>query len=193
LGLRGVGHSHHKPEDIRAEGFLLQAKFARALDGLAAAGVLPGTGLVLDFGCGWGRWTRWLGEALGRAVGVDISESYIKAAQPTDHAEFVYQEDPLAPLPLEDGSVDLVFTCTVLQHLVRADLLGHTIREFDRVLAPTGALLLFEATEELSDKDHILFWSFAGYCNLFPWARLVEEWTTMIRGEKHSLMMGERR
>lgn len=73
--------------------------------------------LVLDAGCGGGRYARLLGEAGARVVGVDLSASVEKAAKLCAHLPRVQilQAD-LLDLPLKDHQFDLAFSIGVLHH-----------------------------------------------------------------------------
>jgi SAM-dependent methyltransferase len=73
--------------------------------------------LVLDAGCGGGRYARLLGEAGARVVGVDLSSAVEKAAKlcaPFPQVR-ILQAD-LLNLPLRDNQFDLVFSIGVLHH-----------------------------------------------------------------------------
>ena len=56
------------------------------------------------------------------------------------------------PLPLEDGSLDALWTCTVLQH-VPDDSYAWTCAELRRVLKPGALVLLFENTHRYPQRD----------------------------------------
>jgi SAM-dependent methyltransferase len=73
--------------------------------------------LVLDAGCGGGRYARLLGRHGAKVVGVDLSDAVEKAA--TLCAGFpdvaIVQAD-LLDLPLAEGAFDVVFSIGVLHH-----------------------------------------------------------------------------
>ncbi len=73
--------------------------------------------LVLDAGCGGGRYARLLAEAGARVVGVDLSSAVDKAAAhcaPYENA-LIVQGDLLAP-PVADDTFDFVYSIGVLHH-----------------------------------------------------------------------------
>ncbi len=73
--------------------------------------------LVLDAGCGGGRYARLLGEIGARVIGVDLSSAVEKAASlcaSMPHVR-ILQAD-LLDLPLQDRQFDLAFSIGVLHH-----------------------------------------------------------------------------
>ncbi len=73
--------------------------------------------LVLDAGCGGGRYARLLGERGARLVGVDLSAAVEKAAALCrDFPDVSIVQADLLDLPLADASFDLAFSIGVLHH-----------------------------------------------------------------------------
>lgn len=119
--------------------------------------VAPRRGTALDFGCGPGRLTAALAAAgFSRAIGVDISPSMLETARrlvgsasvpwpERDRCEFRHNDGPTLA-GIADDSVDLVYTCRVLQHMPPALAAGY-LREFLRVTAP-GGLVVFQLPAE---------------------------------------------
>jgi SAM-dependent methyltransferase len=74
--------------------------------------------VVLDAGCGMGRYLRVVGEAGANVVGLDLSESTRAARElTTDLADrvLVLRGDLLRP-PLNESSFDLIYSIGVLDH-----------------------------------------------------------------------------
>jgi SAM-dependent methyltransferase len=134
------------------------------IDGMLARldelNVSPRRGTALDFGCGPGRLTAALAAAgFSRAIGLDISPSMLDTARrlvasvpesSPEHpergrCEFRHNDGPTLA-GIADGSVDLVYTCRVLQHMPPALAAGY-LREFFRVTAP-GGLVVFQLPSE---------------------------------------------
>jgi SAM-dependent methyltransferase len=98
---------------------------------------------ALDFGCGAGRLTHALAAYFESVIGVDIAPSMIDIARRL-HAgipgvEFrVNGSNQLDSI--ESGSIDLVYTRLVLQHMAPRFIRGY-LAEFVRVLAPGGVLV----------------------------------------------------
>ena len=94
---------------------------------------------ALDLGCGTGEFTAALARAGAEAIGVEVAEAALERAR-ARHPELDFRLVPIdGPLPLEDGSFDLVWTSEVIEHV--ADT-GQWLSEVRRVLAPGGRLLV---------------------------------------------------
>jgi SAM-dependent methyltransferase len=94
-------------------------------------------GTVLDAGCGRGVpvLRRFLGKAK-RLIGIElVSFTDVPEGVETHNAD-------LANLPLEDGSVDLIISRSVFEHLLEPE---SVYLEFARVLKPGGQVLFLTA------------------------------------------------
>lgn len=104
--------------------------------------------VVLDAGCGHGRSLPLLMDAFRpeRLIGVDREDKVLANARPfaakIGRAVTLIQGD-CARLPLRDGSVDLIFCHQTFHHLVEQE---QCLREFYRILRPSGLLLFAEST-----------------------------------------------
>jgi SAM-dependent methyltransferase len=132
---------------------------SRALGELDRLGLSPGTGVAVDFGCGVGRLSAALARRFTEVIGVDISPTMLDEAKRFDQSggrcRFVLNEsDDLAFIP--DGSVDLVYSSLVLQHLP-ADLAKGYIREFARILAPDGVAVFQVASRPTASFKGLVF------------------------------------
>ena len=104
---------------------------------------LAGAGRLLDLGSNWGRWTIAAARAGFEVVGIDPSLGAVRAArrvasQLNVEAEFVIAD--ARHLPFSDGSFDVVFSYSVLQHLAAYDV-AEVLGECARVLRPGGIAL----------------------------------------------------
>lgn len=139
-------------ERLWGEGYLSPGgpeEVARVLDGLDLTGAT-----VVDIGCGSGGVTATLARDHGAAkvIGLDVEASACAAARQLaerwgvgDRVE-IRQVAP-GPLPLEDGSVDLVFSKDSIVHIADKHALA---REAFRVLRSDG---WFAASDWLISHD----------------------------------------
>lgn len=94
------------------------------------------TGAVLELGCGWGEFINRVRAV--RRIGMDLNpESRQRLAE---GVEFLYQ-DCSAPWPIEDASLDAIFTSNFFEHLPDKATLARTLRHALRCLRPGGRLV----------------------------------------------------
>jgi SAM-dependent methyltransferase len=94
---------------------------------------------VLDLGCGAGRFLAALREAGADPVGVELAEAALERARANVPAVDLRLVEEDGSLPLEHGSVDLVWCSEVLEHVADTE---HVLLEVRRVLRPDGRLLV---------------------------------------------------
>jgi SAM-dependent methyltransferase len=148
--------------------------------------------LILDFGCGIGRFTADLAE-LGKckAIGVDPIASLLELAPPADNVEYRLMTN--GRIPLDDATADVVFIVLVLGAITSDRDLKATIAEIDRVLAPDGLLFIVENTTPKRANQSTRFRSPEQYATLFSFAELAFMDSYDELGETHSIMSGRRR
>src|SRR5262245_17551251 len=83
-GARGVMNLRHQDGESATVLDRQQAVLGPLLDSC----LLPSDQRVLDFGCGPGRFTPWLAEKVGHAVGVDPVARYLALAPRTASVEY---------------------------------------------------------------------------------------------------------
>jgi SAM-dependent methyltransferase len=95
---------------------------------------LPGA-VLLDVGCDDGLDTARIAGHLGaaRAIGLELADGAVERARA--NGIDVRHVDITGPWPLEEGSVDVVHSNQVIEHLAETD---HFMREIRRVLRPGG-------------------------------------------------------
>jgi len=106
----------------------------------------PGSLTALEIGYGGGRLLNAAACHFGRAVGIDIhhEEAEVRALFERlgrDNVELHTTDG--SGIPLEDGSVDFVYSFIVLQHLPRYESFVRYVEETHRVLSPRGVAQLF--------------------------------------------------
>jgi SAM-dependent methyltransferase len=107
---------------------------------------------VLDVGCGYGRYLRWLGERGFEAVGVDANAEVVQANRAAGLTCRTPEE-----LAAAGGIFDVVLMCHVIEHFRPDELISFMDQYLDR-LRPGGHLVV--ATPLLSssfydDFDHV--------------------------------------
>lgn len=122
--------------------------------------------LVVDLGCGTGRFTGALAEALAaRVIAVEPADNMRAVAEAKPNpASVCFVPGRADDIPLEDEAADLVFMSQVVHHLPD---LPQALREIRRVLRPEGRLCIRQTTRENLDSYY--------YQRFFPEARAVDE------------------
>lgn len=114
---------------------------------LAELADLPAGASVLDVGCGRGGTDRFLmRERSARVVGIDLSARQLTEAKKSADDEglaehLTYLEASMTAIPLEGESMDCVWLQEALMHCHDK---AQAVREFSRVLKPSGVVVLQE-------------------------------------------------
>jgi SAM-dependent methyltransferase len=94
--------------------------------------------LVLDAGCGNGRYSYLASEHGGRVIGVDLSDAVDAAAENTEGCDDVQIiQGDIFRLPFAPGAFDVIFSIGVLMHTGEAQLAVQHLRP---LLAEGGSL-----------------------------------------------------
>lgn len=103
---------------------------------------LPVDAIVMDVGCGSGRWSRILAPSVGTLHLVDASTEALGVARRNlaDVPNCLFHEASVAALPVPDGTMDLVYSLGVLHHVPDT---AAAIRECARKLKPGAPILLY--------------------------------------------------
>jgi SAM-dependent methyltransferase len=125
---------------------------------------------VLEVGCGYGRVTPWFGKFTdaSQVIGIDHNERSIRLAKreyPADRYSWLVGGAENADESFGAGSIDVVLTWTVLQHL-SPKLATKTATSIQRILDQNGYLIIVEETES-DDADHVWGRSPSEYDALF--------------------------
>ena len=91
---------------------------------------------VLDLGCGYGEFINTVPAA--RKFAMDLNPSTANRLNSDIH---LFAQDCSQPWPLEDSSLDVVFTSNFFEHLPNKQLLQATLIEAFRCLKPGGRLI----------------------------------------------------
>jgi len=106
-------------------------------------------GMIVDLGCGVGRWKSILGSYGVYAAGVDFSREMLQRNPSSE----VFVSD-ICTLPFDDKEFDTAFICTVLQHLVDDEMCVKAIEEAQRV---SKRLIMIEAMCNWTPLEHIAY------------------------------------
>ena len=104
---------------------------------------------ALDFGCGAGRSTRFLGKLGFEAVGVDVSRSMVEMAtrlDPDGTYVLIGDGDFAA---FEPESFDLVLAAFPFDNIPGVEKRQALLRELGRLLSPAGRIVLLGSTPEI--------------------------------------------
>lgn len=129
--------------DHYADGTYQWWHLSRPSPELAAAlsdGWLPGSGRVLDVGCGLGSEAGYLASEGWRAAGIDLSRTALRRAA-AEHGDVAFACTDVRVLPFASGCFDAAVDRGCFHYLPAADrpCYGGELR---RVLRPGGKLLL---------------------------------------------------
>ena len=140
---------------------------ARAVWAEAFRAAVPSTPLriLLDVGCGTGRFTAFLADVFGSpVVGVDASVAMLEARAPAPGASLAFLGAEVAALPFCAGSFDVALL-SMVYHLLTPPT--PALAELHRVIRAGGSVLLRTPTLELLERVEFLAF--------FPEARAVDE------------------
>lgn len=97
--------------------------------------------IIFDFGCGRGSILREMAviNPDARYIGVDVSETALNQARRNLPDKVFYKISDGGKIPLENESVDFVFSSEVLEHIYDVE---NAFSELKRILKPGGRILL---------------------------------------------------
>ncbi len=114
---------------------------------VAWAGEAIGQRRMLEIGCGAGRMLAAFAPHFDRVDGVDISAEMLEEARPYMPPNVhLHSTDGADLRAIEDGSIDLVVSIQVFQHVPDHCVIAAYLAETERVLGPGGrAILQFDS------------------------------------------------
>jgi len=115
--------------------------------------------IVLDAGCGTGRWEDTLINSGAKyIVGIDISTSMIYNAKKKEYGnvnlDFIIGS--VTDMPIRSNSIDLIWCVTVLQHIIKGDDFERSVEGFIRVLKGNGLVVVLEFLSNFIEKTQII-------------------------------------
>jgi SAM-dependent methyltransferase len=114
---------------------------------------IPEQGTVLDLGCGWGEFSTQV--RAGRVLAMDLNPSAPRYLN--DRITFLHQDCSQA-WPLNDNSLDVVFTSNFFEHLPNKDALRAALIEAYRCLKPGGRLIALGPNIRYVPGEYWDFW-----------------------------------
>jgi len=143
--------------------------------------------LVLDYGCGSGRFTNLLArESKATVIGSDITAALLRFATHDDQTFFVQTDE--SSTPFVDCVFDAIWVYSVLGG-IPDETVTHVFEELGRVLRQGGTLFLVENTSPKRNRHYWFYRSerdyvrLAQFCNLQPVYRfddLSEQMSTFV-------------
>lgn len=184
LGPRAVFNRNHQLPDLQRvtsnQKALLLSLLKKELTGREK--------LILDFGCGTGRFTTSLAQTIsGKAIGIDPTKALLETTKTTNSVSYKIMADGKIPLP--DNSADVVWIFSVLGGIRN---LKKTVDEISRVLKPKGLLFLTESTDGKSS----FLWksrSVTAYQQTFPKIPIRSIGKLTDLGDTMTVMAGRKR
>lgn len=137
--------------------------------------------VILDLGCGTGRFSQGLSDYFDAdVIGVDPSRKMLaRAIEKRRGTRISYVEGAAEAIPLGDGTVDMIFTSMTFHHFVDR---AQTARECRRVLRREGMLVVRTATREQIDGY--------AYTAFMPRARELNEQILPLLGDVRAAFEG---
>ncbi len=135
------------------------------VDFLNKAGLTPGElkgKLVLDVGCGMGRFAEVVTRWGGRVVGIDLSAAAEVAARNLKDREFVAFQADVFDLPFAPESFDYIYSIGVLHHTPNCE---QAVKILPQYLKPGGKLAV---------------WLYSSYSNWYRFSDIYRKMTTRM-------------
>lgn len=104
--------------------------------------------IVLDAGCGTGKFLNILEKNSKKYIGIDLSDKQLekaKAKSKKDTSEFICSN--LSNINLENNQIDLIVCSWVLGTIIDIDERNKCLSELKRLLNPNGTIILIENDE----------------------------------------------
>ncbi len=101
--------------------------------------------IVLDAGCGTGKFLKIIEKRAKKYIGVDLSfNQLIKAQEKSSNENSIFIKSNLKDIMLEKNSVDLIISPWVLGTITELNERSKCLEELKRILKPKGKIYLIE-------------------------------------------------
>ncbi len=148
--------------------------------------------LLLDFGCGSGRFTNRLALVTGaKSIGLDPTDSLIKIARENDSKnKYIISKNNKIPLP--DATIDIVWICLVMGGIAE-NKMNLVVYEIERVLKNGALLMLIENTSAISNSEYWSYRTPEAYLTLFKTIDLTIVGSYKEVDEEITIMLGRKK
>lgn len=131
----------------------------------------PSRGLVVDAGCACGSILKGFAKLNYPVLGIDLNPAMIQMG--AAHFDIPLYCGSMAEMPVQNGSVDLVHTAQVLEHIPE-ELMDSILTEFNRVLSKDGKVFVcLDAVKDGETKE--MYMGDPTHHSIFPtmyWTKL---------------------
>lgn len=104
--------------------------------------------IVLDAGCGTGKFLKVLEDNAKEYIGIDLSNNQLsKAKMKSTNKRTKFICSNLSKIPLEESSIDIIVSSWVMGTITNIEERNNAINELKRLLKPNGIIILVENSE----------------------------------------------
>jgi len=181
-------------ETFQAFGSGIQAMRDAGLDPRPSLNPVDATFKMAELGIGWGRMLRFMHQQLPQMEvhGFEISPRTVDICQGLDDLKFANLHEADHILEEYEGQFDLIWTCTVLQHIVPQDMFEKACASIVSGLRPGGYVMMFE-NEVLSGSRHMRGTPKQDYLSRFPGFKWIVHTNHVMRwSEPHFFAVGRK-
>ena len=103
--------------------------------------------VVLDAGCGTGKFLPIIENVAYKYIGIDLSNEQLKKAKDKSSGNSLFINSSLEKIELDNNSVDLIISTWVLGTITDIEERNRCLDELKRILKPNGKIILVENDE----------------------------------------------
>lgn len=103
--------------------------------------------VVLDAGCGTGKFLPIIENVAYKYIGIDLSNEQLKKAKDKSGRNSLFINSSLEKIELDSNSVDLIISTWVLGTITDIEERNRCLDELKRILKPNGKIILVENDE----------------------------------------------
>ena len=110
--------------------------------------------VVLDAGCGTGKFLPIIENVASKYIGIDLSNEQLIKAKDKSSGNSLFINSSLEKIELDNNSVDLIISTWVLGTITDIEERNRCLDELKRILKPNGKIILVE-NDENSEFEEI--------------------------------------